>query len=51
MTGVFVADHSEQTQERSGERDNYHFIFNIHLRDIRRDFINLTLIRVIQHIV
>ena len=41
MTGDFVADHSEQTQERSGERererDNYYLIFYIHLRADRRD--------------
>ena len=41
MTGDFVADHSEQTQERSEERDNYYYgIFYIQLRGNRRDFIN-----------
>ena len=40
MTRDFVVDHSEQTQERSGERDNYYFIFYIHLRGIKRDIIN-----------
>ena len=40
MTRDFVADHSEQTQERSEERDNYYFIFYIHLRGNKGDFIN-----------
>ena len=40
MTGDFVADHSEQTQERSEERDNYYLIFYIHLRANKRDIIN-----------
>ena len=30
MTGDFVADHSEQTEERGEERDHYYLIFYIH---------------------